>query len=81
MFKPLFRPSQEANKYQASCIYKLTSNEFLFSGSNEIVKVLLDDFTNIKVDIRNKMGFTALMKAAIQGRTCCAKLLLYAGKV
>ncbi|XP_060072177.1 ankyrin repeat domain-containing protein 33B-like [Ylistrum balloti] len=49
------------------------------AGYREIVKFLLNDFRKIHVDQRNKLGFTALMKAAIQGRTSCAKLLLYAG--
>lgn len=49
------------------------------AGYTEIVKVLLNDFRKIKVDQKNKAGFTALMKAAIQGRTACAKLLLFAG--
>ncbi|CAC5371571.1 unnamed protein product [Mytilus coruscus] len=45
----------------------------------EILKVLLNDFRKIKVDQKSKAGFTALMKAAIQGRTACAKLILFAG--
>lgn len=48
-------------------------------GYREIVRVLLHEFRKIRVDHKNKAGFTALMKAALQGRTSCAKLLLYAG--
>lgn len=51
----------------------------LFSGYREIVRILLHEFRKIRVDHKNKAGFTALMKAALQGRTSCAKLLLYAG--
>ena len=49
------------------------------AGYREIVRVLLHDFRKIRVDHKNKAGFTALMKAALQGRTSCAKQLLYAG--
>lgn len=49
------------------------------AGYKEILKVLLNDFRKIKVDQKSKAGFTALMKAAIQGRTACAKLILFAG--
>ncbi|XP_062612068.1 ankyrin repeat domain-containing protein 33B-like [Saccostrea cucullata] len=49
------------------------------AGYREIVRVLLHEFRKIRVDHKNKAGFTALMKAALQGRTSCAKLLLYAG--
>ena len=40
---------------------------------------LLRHFRHVHIDQCNKLGFTALMKAAIQGRTRCAKLLLFAG--
>lgn len=33
------------------------------------------------MDARNASGFTPLMKAALQGRTKCAKILLFAGKL
>lgn len=35
----------------------------------------------IEIDAKNNLGFTALMKAALQGRNKCAKLLLFAGKI
>ncbi|KAG8233917.1 hypothetical protein J437_LFUL005122 [Ladona fulva] len=35
--------------------------------------------SGVDVDARNALGFTPLMKAALQGRTKCAKLLLIAG--
>jgi ankyrin repeat protein len=42
--------------------------------------VLLRHFRHVRIDQCNRLGFTALMKAAIQGRTRCAKLLLFAGE-
>lgn len=49
------------------------------AGQVEVVSLLLDRVEEIEVDARNILGFTPLMKAAIQGRTKCAKLLLFAG--
>ncbi|XP_041374862.1 photoreceptor ankyrin repeat protein-like [Gigantopelta aegis] len=49
------------------------------AGHSDVVRILLQDYKGIKIDHANKLGFTALMKAAIQGRTDCARLLLYAG--
>jgi len=49
------------------------------TGHDDIVNLLLRRFHRLRVDQCNKLGFTALMKAAIQGRTRCAKLLLFAG--
>ena len=34
---------------------------------------------SVELDARNAHGFTPLMKAALQGRTKCAKILLFAG--
>jgi len=42
---------------------------------------MLSRCTGLEIDCRNYMGFTALMKAALQGRTKCAKLLLFAGQL
>ena len=50
------------------------------SGHTEIVKTLINDFRKIRIDQKNRAGMTALIKAAIQGRTKCARTLLYAGK-
>ena len=50
-----------------------------WAGHDDIVNFLLRRFHRLRVDQCNKLGFTALMKAAIQGRTRCAKLLLFAG--
>ncbi|XP_067685971.1 uncharacterized protein [Haliotis asinina] len=49
------------------------------AGHTDVVRILLQDFKIIRIDQQNKLGFTALMKSAIQGRTDCARLLLYAG--
>ena len=51
------------------------------SGHDDAVNFLLRHFRHVHIDQCNKLGFTALMKAAIQGRTRCAKLLLFAGIV
>lgn len=42
--------------------------------------MLLTRSRSIAIDARNNLGFTPLMKAALQGRTRCAKLLLFAGE-
>ncbi|KAJ9599920.1 hypothetical protein L9F63_009748 [Diploptera punctata] len=49
------------------------------AGHVEIINYLLSQCTGVEVDARNDLGFTPLMKAALQGRTKCAKLLLFAG--
>jgi hypothetical protein len=49
------------------------------AGHDDVVNFLLRHFRHVRIDQCNKLGFTALMKAAIQGRTRCAKLLLFAG--
>lgn len=57
----------------------LIHNWFVYSGHDDVVSFLLHHFRRVRIDQCNKLGFTALMKAAIQGRTRCAKLLLFAG--
>jgi len=49
-------------------------------GHDDVVSFLLRHFRRVCIDQCNKLGFTALMKAAIQGRTKCAKLLLASGR-
>ena len=51
----------------------------LIAGHDDVVSFLLHHFRRVRIDQYNKLGFTALMKSAIQGRTRCAKLLLFAG--
>jgi len=52
----------------------------LAAGHDDVVSFMLHHFRRVRIDQSNKLGFTALMKSAIQGRTRCAKLLLFAGK-
>ncbi|KAG8038107.1 hypothetical protein G9C98_006432 [Cotesia typhae] len=49
------------------------------AGQAECLNILFQKCTNIQLDSRNILGFTPLMKAALQGRTKCAKVLLFAG--
>ncbi|XP_059472256.1 espin-like [Neocloeon triangulifer] len=49
------------------------------AGHVEVLNLLLSRCSGVEVDARNSLGFTPLMKAALQGRTKCAKLLLFAG--
>lgn len=42
--------------------------------------MLITKCRSLIIDPKNNLGFTPLMKAALQGRTRCAKLLLFAGK-
>lgn len=51
----------------------------VFVGHVEVLNFMLSKCTGVEVDARNALGFTPLMKAALQGRTKCAKLLLFAG--
>jgi len=51
----------------------------IIAGHDDVVSFLLHHFRRVRIDQCNKLGFTALMKSAIQGRTRCAKLLLFAG--
>ncbi|KAK0091856.1 hypothetical protein PV326_002616 [Microctonus aethiopoides] len=49
------------------------------AGQAESLNILLQRNADIELDARNVLGFTPLMKAALQGRTKCAKILLFAG--
>jgi ankyrin repeat protein len=51
----------------------------VIAGHLEVMNFMLSKCT-VEVDARNALGFTPLMKAALQGRTKCAKILLLAGK-
>lgn len=53
---------------------------FCDAGQSDTVNMLLTRSRSVAIDARNHMGFTPLMKAALQGRTRCAKLLLFAGE-
>jgi len=49
------------------------------AGHADVVNYLLHNFRRVRIDQASHAGCTALMKASIQGRTRCAKLLLFAG--
>uniref|UniRef100_A0A183CLD6 ANK_REP_REGION domain-containing protein n=1 Tax=Globodera pallida TaxID=36090 RepID=A0A183CLD6_GLOPA len=49
------------------------------AGYTQIVELLIDRFDKLEIDHVNKLGQTALIKAAIQGRANCARILLRAG--
>ncbi|XP_034186989.2 uncharacterized protein LOC117607396 isoform X2 [Osmia lignaria lignaria] len=51
----------------------------VLQGQTDCLNILLQRCPEIEVDARNASGFTPLMKAALQGRTKCAKILLFAG--
>lgn len=50
------------------------------AGHVDVVSFLLNRVRTINVDPVNKQGFTPLMKAALQGRIKCSKLLLFSGE-
>lgn len=70
----------QAGKFITPCpsLYMIYFQDSI-SGQTEIVNLLLTRCKNIHIDARNNLGFTPLMKAALQGRTRSAKLLLFAG--
>ncbi|NXO01863.1 AN33B protein, partial [Rhinopomastus cyanomelas] len=49
------------------------------AGHITITNYLLNYFPGLDIEKRNAFGFTALMKAAMQGRTECVKALMMAG--
>ena len=50
------------------------------TGHAAVVSALLENYTEIEVDARNAKGITPLIKACVQGKSKCAKLLLAHGK-
>lgn len=51
------------------------------AGHTEVVSHLVNKCNrSVDLDARNALGFTPLMKAALQGRTKIAKILLFAGE-
>jgi ankyrin repeat protein len=51
------------------------------AGHSEVVDLMIARFGDIlDLNARNSTGLTPLMKAALQGRTRCAKSLLSAGR-
>lgn len=51
----------------------------LFAGHATVTNYLLNYFPGLDLERRNAFGFTALMKAAMQGRTECVRALMLAG--
>ena len=52
----------------------------IYTGHAETLELLLSRFAGeLDVNCRNRTGLTPLMKAALQGRTRCAKSLIVAG--
>ncbi|KAL3079031.1 hypothetical protein niasHS_014813 [Heterodera schachtii] len=49
------------------------------AGYTQIIELLIDRFDKLEIDHVNKLGQTALIKAAIQGRANCARILLCSG--
>ncbi len=47
-------------------------------GQSDIINMLLTRSRSLIIDAKNVFGMTPLMKAAIQGRTDCAKRLMLA---
>lgn len=64
---------------QANRAERESSFTLVYLGHADVLNYLLQNFRRVRIDQCNHLGFTALMKAAIQGRTRCAKLLLFAG--
>lgn len=82
---PLHYASQ-AGMYRIFCAYRVLtiinySPRFAFvSGLSEAVDILIAKFgIQLDVNCRNSAGLTPLMKAALQGRTRCAKSLIAGG--
>lgn len=53
----------------------------LIAGHITITNYLLNYFPGLDIEKRNCHGFTALMKAAIQGRVDCVRALIMAGSM
>ena len=52
----------------------------VFAGHAAVVSALLENYTEIEVDPKNGKGITPLIKACVQGKSKCAKLLLSHGE-
>ena len=72
------QPQTSDSKYMYQL--QMSTDLFAFAGHDDVVNYLLHHFRRLRIDQCNQLGFTALMKASIQGRTRCAKHLLFAGK-
>lgn len=54
---------------------------FLHSGHIMITNFLLNYFAGVNMELRNCHGFTATMKASMQGRASCVRALMMSGIV
>lgn len=54
---------------------------FVNSGHIMITNFLLNYFAGVDTELRNCHGFTAIMKAAMQGRANCVRALMMSGIV
>lgn len=59
---------------------ELTRSLFVILGRAEIINMLITRCRTLDKDQKNNLGFTPLMKAALQGRSKCAKILLLGGE-
>lgn len=65
------------------CIYRPTVTSVrpsVLQGHITITNYLLNYYSGLDVERRNCHGFTALMKAAMQGRVECVRSLMMAGE-
>ena len=76
---PSFSPSRTTHWKEHSVECGLFTCANLFAGHATITNYLLNYFPGLDLERRNVFGFTALMKAAMQGRTECVRALMLAG--
>lgn len=70
----------QSGKFADNMIESNNNFRYFSLGQAEVINMLLTRSRSIEIDTKNNLGFTPLMKAALQGRTRSAKLLLFAGK-
>lgn len=67
--------------FPLSRLLSLRTTDPLDAGHSNVVAFLLERFkSEIDINRRNIFGFTAVMKAALQGRIKCLRSLLSAGQ-
>lgn len=70
----------QAGKQNRVFFLEINYNSRYSKGQVECLNCLASRCRGVEIDARNNLGFTPLMKAALQGRNKCAKLLLFAGR-